>query len=123
MRALTLNRSYLTRKLDKAFSEFIRSAGKCQRCSSTEHLQTSHIFSRTYRSVRWDCMNAFCLCAKCHWYFHLNPIEHAEFAKFMLGEKQYEDLRRYAKRIKKWSIEEMQEHYKTLKKLLERRVG
>jgi len=111
----------LKNKLDKIVSEIVKNKGCCERCykkASQVQLQTAHIFSRSNLSVRWDLDNVLCLCASCHINFaHKNPIEFAEFVKAKLGETKYEELKRKANTIKKWSDYELQELYENLEKI------
>ena len=74
-----------------------------------DKLQCAHIYSRTYRSVRWILDNLLCLCAGCHFWAHRNPILFAEFVKTHLGEEKYQSLKIMATAIKKWTLSEMQE--------------
>lgn len=109
----------LENKLDVVFSKVVRKQGFCLRCYKTENIQCSHIHSRRKMSVRWDLLNAFCLCAGCHkFWWHKHPIDAAEFAKQKLGEFKYNELLNRANSIKKWTLEEMQELYKVLEKEL-----
>ncbi len=103
-------------KLDEIFAKIVRKKGFCQRCNRVEHLQCSHIHSRSKMSVRWDLLNAFCLCAGCHLYWwHKHPIEAAEFAKNILGEYNYQALLIRSTTLKRWTEHEMAEHYQVLK--------
>lgn len=97
----------LEKVLDELFSELIRRraiqrAGGCERCGSQKfdrdnnsgstlvdwkQLQCSHVIGRNNRKVRWDPRNAYGLCAGCHIYLEHQPVEHAEFAKFRLGDE------------------------------------
>ncbi len=96
-------------KLDTAFSLIIRRRGQCEKCGRGNNLQCSHIHTRTKMSVRWDILNAFCLCSGCHLYWwHKNPIDAAEFTKKKLGEEEYDALNYRAEALKQWSIEEME---------------
>lgn len=109
-------------KLDDIFSKVVRKRGYCERCMKIDYskLQCSHIHSRTKMSVRWDLDNAFCLCSGCHLYWwHVHPIDSAEFTKDKLGNLKYMNLNAKALGIKKWTIEEMQELHKELIKLYE----
>lgn len=99
----------LTRKLDKKVSEIVRGRGYCAWCKKTEGLECCHIFSRRYRSVRWDVDNLVCLCHNHHFYSHSNPILFAEFVKDYLGKEKYTQLKHKAIMIKKWTLEEMSE--------------
>ena len=102
------------RKLDKLFSQLIRSKGYCEKCGArNDTLQCCHIFSRSKRSVRWTKLNALCLCAKCHWWAHLNPILFTEFVRQHLGKTRYELLKTKARKIKPYL------DYETIKYSLE----
>lgn len=100
----------LTVKLDKICSLIIRQRGKCECCGLEDYskLQCCHIYTRKWKSVRWDFLNLLCLCASCHSKFHDKPIEFAEFVRDYLGEK-YEILRERANTIKKWTLPGMVE--------------
>jgi len=104
-------KSSLKRKLDIEVSRIVRSQGKCCKCSeeSFSQLQCAHIFSRNQLSVRWSLMNVLCLCAKCHFWSHQNPVLFTEFVKQYLGDLNYETLKQHARAIKKWDLQEMQE--------------
>ena len=111
-----LTKRTLTRKLDALCSRIVRAQGICARCRTTkyEQLQCCHIFSRKYRSVRWDFDNMLCLCVSCHFWAHHNPVLFAEFVKEYLGHK-YRTLKQQARSIKKWTLEEMIGYYEELK--------
>ena len=106
-------------KLDKVFSELTRSKGKCERCGSTETLQTSHIYSRSNLSVRWDTLNATCFCASCHWWWHKNPTEGTDWLRGYYTEQQYEELKQRANAVKKWEVWELEELLEELKEIYE----
>lgn len=65
----------IKKSCDKVFSILIRSRGRCERCGSRDNLQTAHIYSRKFGSVRFDEDNAVCLCARCHRWGHDNPVD------------------------------------------------
>lgn len=109
----------MKRKLDKLFSQWIRSEGRCE-WEDGEHggkLETAHINSRTYLVTRWLPENALCLCSKHHFYAHQNPLEFAEFVRKLYGKTKYEALRRKAKTsIKKVDLEAIIKKYEELLK-------
>ena len=107
----------LTRRLDKLCSEIVRSRGYCAWCKKAEGLECCHIFSRKYRSVRWDLDNLVCLCHAHHFYSHANPVLFTEFIREYLGEYKYEQLKLRAGKITKWTLGEMEEMVKHLEKL------
>lgn len=87
--------------LDKLFSEFIRrralnKVGGCERClngkTDWKQLQCSHFFGRAKHSVRYDEDNAVGLCGACHLYFTAHPLEHTEWFKQHLGEREFDLL-------------------------------
>lgn len=111
-------RKTLENKLDKIYSLIIRRPNFCLRCGKKDALQCSHIHNRSKMSVRWDLKNAFCLCSGCHLYWwHLNPIEAAEFSKNILGIIEYNLLYERAMIHKKWQTYEMQDLLNTLEGL------
>ena len=115
----TPKRSTLNNRLDKLFGQVVRKKRYCQRCGRHDNtLQTAHIFSRAYKSVRWEQDNAFCLCAGCHFWVHKNPILFAEFVLKLYGKAKYEALKRKAKRVKKWQISELQTLVKKMQQML-----
>lgn len=104
-----ISRKGLKRKLDKLFSEKVRSRGSCQRCSSTLNLQTAHIYTRKYLKTRWDPQNALCFCAGCHRWAHDRPLDFAEFVKEKIGTKEYNELRAKAQKLGKVDMEKILE--------------
>jgi hypothetical protein len=110
------SKTTLKRKLDRAFSEFIRSRGRCAKChrSSGVQLQTAHIFSRANLAVRWDNDNALCLCAADHFWAHQNPLLFSKFCEEHLGAERYSQLIMKATMIKKWTPGELEQLLKTL---------
>lgn len=113
-------RKTLENKLDKVFSLIIRLDGYCIKCGKTENLQCSHIHSRAKKSVRWDLLNAFCLCSSCHLYWwHQHPIEAGKFTVVTLGQSEFDKLYDRAMFTKKWTVEEMQDHLKYLEGIYE----
>lgn len=114
-----ISKKTIKNKLDKLISNIVKSQGKCQKCNQKSplvQLQTAHIFSRSNLSVRWDLDNVLCLCAKCHFWAHKNPLEFAEFVKKLLGEEKYNNLISKAHKTKKWDITELITYYENLKK-------
>jgi 5-methylcytosine-specific restriction endonuclease McrA len=102
-------------KLDIAWSKNVRSKGVCERCGSTVRLNAHHIFTRSYAATRWAVSNGVCLCWRCHFYFAHHLYE--EFRDWIIkriGEKEYDQLKRQALGLKKWTVGEMVEHYKAL---------
>lgn len=106
-------------KCDKLFSQIIRSAGKCQRCGSTENLQTAHIITRKYSATRTDERNAWCLCARCHRRLTDWPREHSRYITETIGSEAYEELRAKAETVTKMDWEAEYERLQALAKALD----
>lgn len=89
------DRKKIEKRLDVLFSKIIRLRDKrCVRCGKDRNLQTSHIFSRSNKSVRWDLHNAVLLDSGCHiFWWHKNPIEATEFIQRYLGKEKYAALK------------------------------
>ena len=106
----------IRKSLDKLWSENIRFRDKkCIHCGSTFRIAAHHIFSRRYSSVRWDLDNGVSLCYPCHIHWaHSKYEEFRDWVIELIGDK-YEDLKRRAYEIKKFSPTEL----KILKKELE----
>lgn len=111
-----MGKKTLINKLDKEISLQVRSYGQCQKCSKDDYkkLQCCHIFSRAYRSVRWDRINLLCLCSGCHMWSHRNPILFTEFVQEHLGKENYEELKLRAVPRKNWKESELKELYQSL---------
>lgn len=81
---------------DDLFAAKVRALGYCQACGSTQSLQCAHGFSRSYKRIRTDFRNAFCLCAHCHVYFTHRPLEWEDWRRERWGEALYAELRTLA---------------------------
>lgn len=104
-----MTKSALKRKADKLFSAFIRETNQCEWCGArNDTLQAAHIFTRAYNVTRYDPLNALCLCAKCHFRWHKEPIEAVEWVREYLGSDVYDELRFKAKsRVEKIDLEKI----------------
>ena len=96
----------LIARMDKLFSEIIRSQGVCDRCGSTKNLQCAHVLSRRHLQTRWDLENAIPLCVSCHIFWqHKEPHEFVHWFDGKYGGKLYETLKRRSNNIKKINYE------------------
>lgn len=72
--------SWWIKKCDKAMSILVREKGHCEWCGSTQNLQHAHIIGRSNKTLRYDIINALCLCVGCHIYkWHRSPLEAFEW--------------------------------------------
>jgi len=96
-------RKRLVRKCDDLFSKIVKARDGycCQHCGSdTKQMQCAHFYSRSIKSVRWEPLNAVCLCAGCHLNFaHKEPHEFSQWFADRLGKFQFDALR--AKKLTK----------------------
>jgi 5-methylcytosine-specific restriction endonuclease McrA len=106
-------------KCDKLFSQIVRSVGACEKCGSTDWLQTSHIVSRRYSATRCDRRNAQCLCAGCHRFFTLWPKEFSRWITASIGVELYEELKLKAETVTKTDWSEVYTNLQTLAKNLD----
>jgi hypothetical protein len=111
--------SAIEKKLDKAWSERIRSIGKCEYCGSTEHLNAHHIFSRANKATRYDLENGICLCSLHHTFSHTfsahkTPVEFTRWLDQYKGRDFVDKLSEKAKNIKKWSVDDLKELLKEI---------
>jgi len=107
----------MIKKLDTLYSKIIRSKGYCDRCGKGGEMQTSHIFGRGNKRLRWVLDNAFCFCTDpygddCHRWWHNNRKESMEWAE---GERDLDELRELMKINAPISMDELQEYYENLK--------
>lgn len=84
-------------KSDILFSEWQRKLrnGVCERCRRNvgyARLQVSHYHGRRKQSVRFDPLNISVICFSCHRFFTENPLDHTEWFKNRLGEKEFKKL-------------------------------
>lgn len=87
---------------------------KCAYCGKEQYLNSHHIFSRSNKSTRYDLNNGITLCAGCHtlsskFSAHKTPVEFVEWIKEKRGEKWYDDLRKRAKKTKKFSAQDLKD--------------
>jgi len=77
--------------LDRRWSAFVRSHGRCENCGTREALTDSHIIGRSYVKTRFDPRNNQCLCFSCHGKFESQPVA---FARWVEGTScgQYVDV-------------------------------
>jgi len=95
-----LEKKRLIKRLDTVFSLIVRERDKytCQKCGRKHgHMQTAHFYSRKIKVLRWETLNAVCLCGGCHFWAHQNPSEFCEWFEKHVGARNYQILqtRRY----------------------------
>jgi len=98
-------------RLDPAMSKLIRKKGFCERCGRINtSLDWSHVVGRKNLTLRWDILNALCLCFQCHRYFwHEEPLDSVEWFKIKFPQRWV-----YLSENKDKVIKRTEEDYKKL---------
>ena len=112
---------------DRAFADCLKAAhdNTCEWCGIIGRMETSHVHSRRHRTIRWDKLNANCLCNGCHRRWHESPLAASEWFSETFGEGRVAILReKMNNRVKVPKSEEkdIAKHYREeLKKINEAR--
>lgn len=121
-------RALLIRKIDAAFSKFIRKNHadgegnvKCYTCSKPMHWKEAdagHWVKRQHMAIRWDERNVKPQCQRCN---HFLGGAQDAFAVALLteyGPDTLEELMRLKHATKKWSMHELRELFEQYRELL-----
>ena len=75
------NISWLGDKCDTEFSKLVREKGFCEKCGARSiKMDCSHVIPRGNKTLRWDILNALCLCHRCHRFWaHGNPLDFTDW--------------------------------------------
>lgn len=107
----------LKKKCDDLFSKIIRSKGYCEYCGRSDlMLNCHHIIGRIIYALRWCIGNGCCLCVKCHFEAHNNPIKFINWFKEHRPE-DYEYLLIKKNESKTYTIFDYEEIYQKLKEV------
>ena len=111
------------RMLDQACRAvvFARDGYRCLYDGSTQHLQWAHVYSRRYKSIRWDPDNSMCLSAGAHLLWHHQPARMVQWWIGLVGEEKADQLRHKLLRGDKLDREATLEHLQTMLKTMEPR--
>ena len=101
------------RKLNKLWSEIIRSKGVCEKCGSKRYLNAHHHYGKRALSVRWDIDNGVCLCPSCHTFStsfsaHQTPATFVRWINKKRGKKWEERLRKKHAKIVKYTTDDLE---------------
>ena len=98
------------KKLETVFSLFIRRIGYCERCYRRAPyviLQCSHFHTRAARSVRFEPLNADCLCMGCHKYLeNRKTVEYRDWKIKKLGTRRFKKLEHMYRTLKRGGFTE-----------------
>lgn len=99
------------KELDKLWSKKVKEKfdNKCAICGKGSP-HAHHIFSRGYKSTRWDVENGVALCYYHHFYFaHQKFEEFRDFIIDLIGETKYNGLKKKSREIFKLTLPEIKE--------------
>lgn len=116
--------SSLKKKLDMAFSHFIRNRDKwkCYTCGTIAYgkgMHCGHFISRKHMSTRFDELNCHAQCVSCNLYKDGNMAEYSYRLMKEFGQKEFDKLIKRGRGIKQWTAKELIsliEHYNKLNK-------
>jgi hypothetical protein len=98
------------KELDTAMSLLIREKGQCEKCGSRINmLNHAHVVGRGNRALRWDIMNAMCLCVSCHFWWHEQPVESGLWFK-----EKYPERYGYLMREKNRFVDRTEDDYRVI---------
>ena len=109
------NLKMLKKKLDVAFSDYIRYRGdyvKCVTCGKVappKEMQAGHYISRSCMALRWDERNVFIQCIGCNIFKKGAYPEYTEFIINNYGIEHLNWLLRMKNEIKHWTTDELKE--------------
>lgn len=110
---------------DAVFSKAYRMSRNftCEHCYKTDgKTELAHIYGRRSKSVRWDTLNALCLCHTCHRVFTENPLDFEIWLKSYLGQGYLDILNEKRNRLLKTTKSYRQDvarHYREQIRLME----
>ena len=113
-----MTRKKLIARLDKVFSQWVRSKDadhrgfvQCFTCGVWKHWKTvdaGHFQSRAKFSTRWDEMNVKCQCKACNGFRSGEQFKFARELDLKYGEGTAMQLEQLSNTTKKWSSEELE---------------
>lgn len=109
---------------DKAFADCLKAAHDytCEKCGKVGRMETSHVYSRKHRTIRWSKDNANCLCHYCHRVWHESPLAAFAWFEHTFGSGRVELLiERMNNRVKVPKTEEkdIAKHYREQLKIIQ----
>ena len=114
-RVKKLTVTHFKKLCDREMSLLVRSIGHCEKCGAIEGLSHAHVIPRTNFALRYDPINALCLCFYCHIYWaHKNPLEFTWWFQDKYPNR-YEYLQHYRNEIKKRTLADWEELLDNLK--------
>jgi len=95
----------------------------CEHCGRQDgKMEAAHVYSRKFKSVRWDITNILCLCFRCHLDFTGAPLDFERWLRGYMGEGMLDILNEKRNRIQKDTKayrQEVAKHYRQQIKLME----
>ena len=84
-----------------------RRDGKCRNCGNDQRLSGHHIRVKRHTITRYSLENSLTLCWPCHSLQKLNPERFHDMIIEIIGQKEYDRLKKISNMTYKFSIEEL----------------
>lgn len=120
-------RSRLVKKIDSAFSQYVRlraagedGYGECFTCGVSRHwteVDAGHFMSRACMSTRWEPRNVQFQCKRCNGFRSGEQYKFSVHLDQQYGEGTAEELHRLSKQTRKFSMAELEHLYEHFKRL------
>lgn len=112
-------RAVLEKRLDKAWSEYVRNRdSSCQKCGGFGTVSAHHAFGRRHLSIRWDVINGVGLCYPCHIHWaHRDPAGFAVWFENHVGIDQYSRLSEVHCQVAKHTIDDLERMLENISRL------
>lgn len=99
----------LEAECDKLWSKCIIMRDKtCRLTNSSDRLSAHHIRSRSHKITRWNMENGICLSWRVHFLQKANPELFHDRIIEIIGQKEYNRLKKISDQTYKWSLEELE---------------
>jgi 5-methylcytosine-specific restriction endonuclease McrA len=82
--------------------------GKCKNCGNDQRLSAHHIRVKRHSITKYSLENALTLCWPCHSLQKLNPERFHDMIIEIIGQKEYDRLKKISNMTYKWSLEELE---------------
>lgn len=118
---------WLEDKLDDLTSQIVRMRGRgCVTCPAVTRLTCGHIFTRTWRSTRWDIApdgNCHVQCERCNNAHEGDPVPFKNYYALHFGQRALEELERRAASHEKMGYSDLLNLWEQYKSILAKERG
>lgn len=103
-------------RLDPLMSKLVRQKNFCEKCGRRgTSFDWSHVIGRKNLTLRWDILNALCLCFQCHRFFwHEEPLDAHNWFK-----DKYPERYEYLLKAKNMTLNRTEQDYIELREAIQ----